>query len=69
LLDITLPRGEFDTLGGFIMSEIGRIPQEDEKPIIVYEGFSFTVEEVNERRIERIVAVRLPDEEATEEEK
>lgn len=69
LLDITLPRGEFDTLGGFIMSEIGRIPQEDEKPIIICEGFSFTVEEVNERRIERIIAVRLPDEEATEEEK
>lgn len=69
LLDISLPRGEYDTLGGFIMSEIGRIPQEDEKPIIICEGFSFTVEEVNERRIERIIAVRLPDEEATEEEK
>lgn len=63
LLGISLPRGEYDTLGGFIMSEIGRIPQENEKPFIISGGFSFTVEEVNERRIERIIAVRLPEEE------
>lgn len=65
-LEITLPEGEYDTLGGFIMSELGRIPQEDEKPEITACGFRFTVEEMDERRIERISAERLPQEEAEE---
>ena len=47
------------------MSELGRIPKEDEHPVIECAGFSFTVEEVDERRIERVLAVRLPE---TEEE-
>lgn len=67
-LDITLPEGEYDTLGGFIMSELGRIPGEDERPEIEAEGFKFTVEEMEERRIERIRAERLPEETSDEEE-
>ncbi len=61
VLGITLPDGEYDTIGGFIMSELGRIPQEDEKPVIEAEGFRFTVEEMQERRIERVRAERLPE--------
>ncbi len=67
-LDITLPEGEYDTLGGFIMSELGRIPQEDEKPEIEACGFRFTVEEMDERRIEKVSAERLPQPEEVEEE-
>lgn len=67
-LEISLPEGEYDTLGGFIMSELGRIPQEDEKPVIEAEGFRFTVEEMEERRIERIRAERLEQTDKTEEE-
>lgn len=60
-LGISLPEGEYDTLGGFIMSELGRIPQEDERPVIEAEGFTFMVEEMEERRIDRIRAERLPE--------
>lgn len=68
VLGITLPEGEYDTIGGFIMSELGRIPQEDEKPVIEAQGFRFTVEEMEERRIERVRAERIPAEDTAEEE-
>ena len=69
-LDITLPEGEYDTICGFILSELGRIPQEDEQPEIVACGFRFKVEEMDERRIEKISAERLPQtEKETEEDK
>ena len=61
ILGIELPNGDYDTIGGFIMSELGRIPGEDESPIIEYEGYSFRVDTVDDRRIEKITAERLSD--------
>ena len=46
-LGIDLPDGEYDTLGGFIMSELGRIPGEDENPEVQFKNYSFTVLSVN----------------------
>ena len=43
------------------MSVLGRIPDADEHPTVEYEGFSFTVEEMDERRIVRILVERLPE--------
>lgn len=61
ILGVEFPDGDFDTIGGFIMSELGRIPGEDESPIIEYEGYSFRVDTVDDRRIEKITAERLSD--------
>jgi putative hemolysin len=61
ILGIELPNGDYDTIGGFIMAELGRIPSEDESPIIEYEGYSFRVDTVDDRRIEKITAERLSD--------
>ena len=66
ILGIKFPEGDYDTVGGFIMSELGRIPSEDESPIIEYGGYSFRVDEVDERRIEQITAEKLPEIENTE---
>ncbi len=69
ILNIEIPDGEYDTIAGFIMSELGRIPGEDEHPVIEFAGYTFTVEEVDERRIERVIAERLPEtQQETEEE-
>ncbi len=67
-LEIKLPQGEYDTIAGMIMSILGRIPDEDERPTVTVAGCEFTVEEIKERRIERVKIVRLPTEEAAEEE-
>lgn len=58
LLDTELPEGEYDTLGGLIIEKLGRIPRENEHPSIDMGGFTFTVESVDERRIDRVKAVR-----------
>ncbi len=68
LLDIQLPEGEYDTIGGFIMSIIGRIPSPDEQVQVEAEGYNFTVVEMDERRIERVKVERLPEPEEEPEE-
>ena len=66
-LGIKLPQGEYDTVAGMIMSILGRIPEENETPMVEVAGCEFTVESINERRIERVKIVKLPVEEETEE--
>ena len=65
-LEITFPEGEYETIGGFIMSEIGHIPTEDEEAVVEFSGYRLTVKEVDERRIERVLAERLPKAETEE---
>lgn len=60
LLDVKLPEGEYDTLAGFIMDELGRIPGEEEHPQVTYENVTFTVMEVEDRRIEKVHAEVTP---------
>ena len=65
-LDIELPEGDYDTVGGMILSELGRIPQADEHPEVEACGYRFTVEEMGERRIEKVRIERLPEAEDEE---
>ena len=60
-LNIKIPEGEYDTLGGLIMSELGRMPEENDE--IICEGYKFIVEEMDERRIDRVRIEKLPEEE------
>ncbi len=67
ILGIEFPDGDYDTVGGFIMSELGRIPGEDESPVVEYEGYSFKVDTVDDRRIEKITAEKLTNDGSTKE--
>ena len=68
LLGIELPEGEYETIAGYLMSVLGRVPEAYEHPTVEYGGYSFTVAEMDERRIVRITVERLPEiQEATEE--
>lgn len=58
LLDADLPEGDYDTLGGLIIDRLGRIPLEGEHPSVETEDFVFTVEKVEERRIDKVRVVR-----------
>lgn len=61
LLGVELPEGEYDTLAGFLMDELGRIPAEGEHPEVVYENLTFTVMKMDDRRIERVhILVKPP---------
>ncbi len=61
-LDITLPEGEYDTLGGLIMSELGRMPEANDE--VEVSGLKLVVEEMDERRIDRVRIEKLPIEDA-----
>lgn len=54
LLGIRFPEGEYDTLAGFLMDQLGRIPDENEQPVVTYENAVFTIKRVDDRRIERV---------------
>ena len=58
LLDVELPEGDYDTLAGYIVSTLGRIPTEDEHPTVTFENILFTVEQVADRRIAKVRVVK-----------
>ncbi|NIM05199.1 MAG: DUF21 domain-containing protein [Armatimonadetes bacterium] len=53
---VTLPEGEFDTLGGFLIDRLGRLPEVGDK--IKYGPLLFEIESIREQRIERIRITR-----------
>lgn len=67
-LDIEMPVEEFDTLGGFIIGQLERIPDEDEKDIMVeYDGYVFRVDEIDENRIAMVTVIKQEIEDEQEE--
>lgn len=51
ILDIELPEGDYETLSGYLMEQLGRLPEEEEHPIIEDEKLTYKIEEVEDRRI------------------
>jgi len=65
-LEISLPIEEYDTLSGFIIGQLGRIPNEVEHPEIIYKGIIYRIVEVDEKRITRVRIIKpsvIPTEE------
>ncbi len=61
VLEIEIPEdADYDTLGGLIMDILGRIPDESEHPIVIYNNVEFTVVLVEEHRIAKVHAKKLP---------
>lgn len=61
---IELPEaGVFDTMSGFIVELLGRIPEENENPSVQYENLLFTVLVTEDKRIEKIKAEVINEDE------
>lgn len=54
ILKADLPIHDYDTLSGFIIGQLGYIPDPSERPVIEYKDIVFAVEEMNDRRIVRV---------------
>lgn len=52
--DVDLPIDEYETVSGFIIGQLGKIPEENEKPEIEFDGLVFKVEEINKKRIAKV---------------
>jgi putative hemolysin len=55
---IELPTDEYETIGGFILGLLGRIPENDEKPEVEYSGLIFKIEDVSDRRVHSITVIK-----------
>lgn len=68
LLDTELPEGDYDTVAGFVLDQLGHIPEEGEEAAVQFENLTFTVKEMDDLRIENILIERNPEEETVNEE-
>jgi len=55
-LNIELPTGNYDSVGGFITDLTGELPQEKDQ--IEFQGLRFTIREADERKISRVEITR-----------
>lgn len=62
----TFPEGDYDTIGGYIISVLGFLPQDGEMNEVTFENVKFTVLNVEERRIGKVKVEILPVEEKEE---
>ncbi len=63
----TFPEGDYDTIGGYIISVLGFLPQDGEMNEVQFENVKFTVLNVEERRIGKVKVEILPVEKKEEE--
>lgn len=68
ILGVEIPEGEYDTLSGYLIELLGRIPSDDEKPVIETKRVTYKIEDYEEKRILWVKACRNNVEEESEEE-
>ena len=61
-LGISFADEEFETLNGFLISRLDRIPEPDEKFDVDYCGFNFKILTVENKMIQSVLVTRLPQE-------
>ena len=67
ILDIEFDE-EFDTINGFMISKLGRIPEENEDFSVDYEGYNFKITAVKDKMISTVLVTKLlPDAKEVEE--
>jgi putative hemolysin len=58
-LDINIPEGEYETIAGFVLQQLGHIPRPGE--IVALDGYRVTVSEVEGVKIESVVITKLEE--------
>ena len=64
----TFPEGDYDTIGGYIISVLGFLPEDGQMNEVTFENVKFTVLNVEERRIGKVKVEILPIEKKEEDE-
>ena len=63
----TFPEGDYDTIGGYIISVLGFLPQDGEMNEVQFQNVKFTVLNVEERRIGKVKVEILPEDKKEDE--
>ena len=51
IVKIEIPEGEYDTISGYLIEQLGRIPNDREKPVIETEQATYKIEKYRDQRI------------------
>ena len=65
---ISFGESEFETLNGYMISKLDRIPESDEEFSVTVDGYSFKILSVDKHMIQSVLGTKLPEEEAAQEE-
>ena len=52
ILKVELPEGDYETLSGYLIEKLGRLPEENEHPIIEDENLTYRIEQYEDKRIQ-----------------
>ena len=52
ILDIKIPEGDYETLSGYLIDKLGRLPEENENPTIEDEQLTYHIEKYEDKRIQ-----------------
>ena len=66
ILNVEIPEGEYDTLSGYLIELLGRIPSDDENPVIETDKVTYKIEDYEDRRIIWVKACRNNEKEQDE---
>lgn len=66
-LGLEFPPGEYESVGGFIIHLLGRLPKVEEK--VSSGNVEFTVRKANHRKIDKVMVTRKPDSDLPREER
>ena len=58
ILNIEIPEGDYDTLSGYLTEKLGRIPEDDENPIVETPLVTYKIEEYEDKRIKLVKACK-----------
>ena len=64
IFNVEIPEGDYETLSGYLIDKLGRIPDENEHPIIEDEKLTYKVEEIEDKRIKYVKVCRNMNAEA-----
>lgn len=70
LLQVEIEEGDYETLSGYLQEKLGRIPEDEEKPVIETSKVTYKIEEYEDKRIVKVKVCKnniVEDENETEE--
>ena len=62
ILNINIPEGDYETLSGYLLEELGRLPEEGEEVVIETKNVTYKIEEFEEKRIMWVKACKNNEE-------
>ena len=68
ILEVDIPEGDYDTLSGYLIEELGRIPKDKERPIIETEKVTYKIEKYKDKRILKVKVCKNNVDEVKQEE-